>query len=113
MDEGYTSINLAQAVLITCYELFTASGTYQPPHEKAPPAPQAQKEQMMKNWRTMLLDIGFMGDDQADHMMQGVHRIFSRGVFTKDDAAIMLGVARQALWAHHNPALDGRKPSIS
>ena len=25
VDEGYTSINLSQAVLITCYELFTAS----------------------------------------------------------------------------------------
>ena len=45
-------------------------------------------------------------------MMQGIHRIFSRGVFTRDDAAIMLGVARQALWAHRNPALEGRKPSI-
>ena len=38
--------------------------------------------------------------------------ICSRGVQTRDDAAIMLGVARQALWAHHNPALEGRKPSI-
>ena len=113
VDEGYTSINLAQAVLITCYEMFTASGRYVPPHEKAPPAPQAQKMQLMKNWRTMLRDIGFMDEKQEDHMMQGIHRIFSRGVFTRDDAAIMLGVARQALWAHRNPALEGRKPSIS
>jgi hypothetical protein len=45
--------------------------------------------------------------------MQGIHRIFARGVFTRDDAAIMLGVARQALWAHHNPALEGRKPSLA
>ena len=112
MDEGYTSINLSQAVLITCYEFFTATGLYQPPHEKAPPAPQAQKMQLMKNWQTMLQDIGFMNEKQTDHMMQGIHRIFSRGVQTRDDAAIMLGVARQALWAHHNPALEGRKPSI-
>ena len=32
-------------------------------------------------------------------MMQGFARIFSRGVKTQDDADIMLGVARQALWA--------------
>jgi tRNA/rRNA methyltransferase len=102
VDQGYTSINLSQAVLITCYELFTAGGDYQPPHEKSPPAPQAQKMQLAKNWRDMLLEIGFMGQDQADHMMQGIHRIFSRGVFSKDDAAIMLGVARQALWAARN-----------
>ena len=102
VDEGYTSINLSQAVLITCYELFTASGRYRPPQEKAPPAPQAQKMQLMKNWATMLQEIGFMKPEQTDHFMQGFHRVFSRGVFTKDDAALMLGVARQAIWAKNN-----------
>ena len=99
VDAGYTSINLSQAVLITCYELFTASGRYRPPHEKSPPAPQAQKMQLLKNWSRMLQEIGFMKPEQADHFMQGFHRVFSRGVFTKDDAALMLGVARQAIWA--------------
>ena len=99
VDEGYTSINLSQAVLITCYEFFTATGRYVPPHEKAPPAPQAQKMQLMKNWAEMLRRIGFMKPEQTDHFMQGFHRVFSRGVFTKDDAALLLGVARQAIWA--------------
>ena len=98
VDEGYTSINLAQAVLVTCYEFFTASGRYVPPHEKAPPAPQAQKMQLMKNWSAMLVKIGFMKEIQADHFMQGFHRVFSRGVYSKDDAALLLGVARQAIW---------------
>lgn len=113
VDEGYTSINLSQAVLILCYEFFTATGRYVAPREKSPPAPQAQKMQLMKNWKTMLLDIGYMNDLQAEHMMQGIHRVFSRGVQTHDDAALLLGVARQALWAHHNPALEGRKPSLA
>lgn len=108
VDEGYTSLNLAQAVLVTCYELFAASGRYRPPQEKAPPAPQAQKAQLVKNWREMLTGIGFMGEKQSDHMMQGIHRVFSRGVQTRDDAAIMLGVARQALWA-----AKGVKPGAS
>lgn len=112
VDEGYTSLNLAQAVLITCYELFTAKGDFKMPGEKSPPAPQAQKMQLMKNWQTMLREIGFMSDIQSDHMMQGIHRIFSRGVQTRDDAAIMLGVARQALWAHRNPSLEGRRTNI-
>lgn len=97
--EGYTSINLSQAVMVVAYELFAASGSYVPPHEKAPLAPQGQKDQMFLQWRDMLEKIGFMGDKQSDHMMQGIHRIFSRGVRTTDDAAIMLGVARQARWA--------------
>ena len=109
VDGGYTSINLAQAVLIACYELFSASGRYVPPREKAPPAPQAQKMQLMKNWSRMLQEIGFMRPEQADHFMQGFHRVFSRGVFTRDDAALMLGVARQAIWAkeHGQAGISG------
>ena len=102
VDEGYTSINLSQAVLITCYEFFTAAGTYVPPHEKAIMAPQAQKMQLMKNWGDMLVKIGFMEEIQREHFMQGFHRVFSRGVLTKDDAALLLGVARQTQWAINN-----------
>jgi excinuclease ABC subunit B len=50
----------------------------------------------------MLQEIGFMKPEQADHFMQGFHRVFSRGVVTKDDAALLLGVARQAIWAKNN-----------
>jgi tRNA C32,U32 (ribose-2'-O)-methylase TrmJ len=56
----------------------------------------------MKNWSMMLQEIGFMKSEQEDHFMQGFHRVFSRGVFTKDDAALLLGVARQAIWAKRN-----------
>ena len=102
VDKGYTSINLAQAVLVSCYEFFTCAGEYEMPREKAPPAVQAQKMQLMKNWAEMLIEIGFMKPEQTDHFMQGFHRVFSRGVFTKDDAALLLGVARQAIWATRN-----------
>ena len=110
VDGGSTSLNLSQAVLISCYELFTAGGDYEMPREKAPPAPQAQKAQLAKNWSKMLCDIGFMEPCQADHFMQGFQRIFSRGVFTKDDAALMLGVARQASWRAVRGAETASKP---
>ena len=58
--------------------------------------------QLMKNWSRMLQEIGFMKAEQADHFMQGFHRVFSRGVVTRDDAALLLGVARQAIWAKNN-----------
>ena len=54
---------------------------------------------MMKMWRQLLLDIGFMKPDKADHMMQGVQRVFSRGAVTRDDVDILMGMARQADWA--------------
>ena len=107
----YTSLNLSQAVLLCCYELYSALGTYEPPIEKSLPAVAVHKQKLTGMWREMLLLIGFMKEDKADHMMQGVQRIFSRGVYSEDDVAIMMGVARQADWAAKNGA--GAKPKGS
>jgi len=96
---GYISLNLAQAVLLCCYELYGALNIYEAPVEKSPPAHAAQKLKLLEMWREMLLGIGFMKEDKADHIMQGIQRIFSRGTFSEDDVAIMMGVARQADWA--------------
>ena len=96
---AYTSLNLSQAVLICCYELFVAMDAYEPPVEKSVPAVAARKNRMMSIWREMLLQIGFMKEEKADHMMQGIQRIFSRGVYSDDDVSIMMGVARQTEWA--------------
>jgi tRNA/rRNA methyltransferase len=102
---AYVSINLAQAVMICCYEIFVAGGVFEAPEEKSPPAEAAQRLRLQALWRQAMLAIGFMNDEKADHMMQGFQRIFSRGVRTDDDAHIMMGVARQSLWA----ATHGRR----
>ena len=107
----YASLNLSQAVLLCCYELYGALGTYEPPVEKSLPAAAVHKQKLAALWREMLLLIGFMKEDKADHMMQGVQRIFSRGVYSDDDVAIMMGVARQADWAARNG--PGAKPKGS
>jgi tRNA C32,U32 (ribose-2'-O)-methylase TrmJ len=62
----------------------------------------------MRMWREMLLRIGFMQADTADHMMQGLQRIFSRGAVTVDDVHILMGVARQVEWASAARGRDGR-----
>jgi len=95
----YVSLNLSQAVMVCCYELFLARGSYEPPQEKSDVAAAGHRIQMMKMWRQLLLDIGFMKPDKADHMMQGVQRVFSRGAITRDDVDILMGMARQADWA--------------
>ncbi len=100
VDPDYQSLNLAQAVLIVAYELYSATGTYVSPVEEAVPmATQATKNALMAKWRQAMLDVGFMDGQKADHMMQGFQRIFSRGVKTDPDARIMLGVAHQMSWA--------------
>ncbi len=100
--DTYTSLNLAQAVMVCCYEIFAATDTYEPPEEKSALAPNELRERMFGIWRDLLLEIGFMESNKADHMMQGFRRVMGRGAQTEDDVRIMMGVARQSEWAIAN-----------
>jgi TrmH family RNA methyltransferase len=95
----YTSLNLAQAVAVCCYEIYVASGAFEPSEEKSPPATSEFRERMYDIWRDALLEIGFMQDEKADHMMMGLRRVLARGIRTEDDVKIMMGVAKQSVWA--------------
>lgn len=95
----YPSLNLAHAVLICCYELFLVSGTLPPPTELSPEASIPMREKMFELWREALMSIGFMKGDKADHMMMGLRRIFARAPLTEKDIRILVGIARQTLWA--------------
>ena len=95
----YRSLNLSHAVMICAYELFIATGTFEPLGEKSTEATAKMKEHMFTMWEQTLLEIGFMEPDKAHHMMLGLRRIFSRGQLTEDDVRILMGIARQTLWS--------------
>ena len=97
-----SSLNLAQAVMVLCYELFRAEDDYEKPEEKSPPAPAALRARMLDLWREYLLSIGFMDDQKADHLSYAFNRIFSRGALTENDVTILMGVVRQSRWAINN-----------
>ena len=94
-----SSLNLSQAVMVVCYELFSCLGKYEPLKEKSELASAALRQRMFELWRNHLLRIGFMDEEKADHMMAGFNRIFSRGALTQDDVKILMGVIRQNEWA--------------
>ena len=98
----YPSLNLSQAVMLCLYEVFVASGSFVPPMEKSSEVPSAARERMFAMWRELLLEVGFMEEEKALHMMLGVRRIFARAPLTEDDARIMMGIARQAMWKIRN-----------
>lgn len=97
--DAYSSLNLAQAVMVCCYELYVASQQYAPPQEFHPEASIAMRERLFTMWREMLLDIKFCDEVKLDHMMMGFRRIFGRGYLSEADVKILMGLARQASWA--------------
>jgi len=49
-------------------------------------------------WRELLLQVGFMEEEKALHMMLGLRRAFSRGPLSQNDVRILMGIARQVRW---------------
>jgi tRNA/rRNA methyltransferase len=97
-SERYLSLNLSHAVMVCCYELFVAADRFEASVEKSPEAPSALRERMFSMWEQTLLDIGFMKEEKAEHMMLGLRRILSRGRLTDADVRILMGIARQTQW---------------
>jgi len=94
---AYPSLNLAQAVMLCCYELFLAA---QCPHPEARVLASAEHvERMFEHLCAAFLAIGFLKPDNPDHIMHAVRRMLGRAEMDDRDVRIWLGLARQINWA--------------
>jgi len=91
------SINLAQAVMLVCYELYMGSLARDPcPVPKL--APIQQVEAMYDQLEDSLLKIGFLHPQNARHMMFALRRMLGRAGLESSDVGILRGIARQIAW---------------
>lgn len=101
----FSSINLAQAVAIHCYELY-----YGIIHNKKDmvPAPQLansfELESMYSYLEKSLRTIDFMGDASHIHWMQNIRNLLGRIRLTPKDSNIIRGVCKKFL-LHHKGTL--------
>jgi tRNA/rRNA methyltransferase len=95
-DPGYASLNLAQAVMVCCYELFVAA-TGNP--ENVPVlAPAERLAFMFERLQSAFLSIGFLHADNPDHIMFAFRRMLGRAQMEERDVRILLALARQIEW---------------
>lgn len=90
------SINLAQSVMILCYELRQSRPDRV--ESKTRLAPVEQVEPMYDHLRSALLKIGFLHPQNTSHMMFTLRRLFGRTGLTEADVALLRGLARQIEW---------------
>lgn len=97
-SEEYGSLNLAQAVLLFCYEIF--SGT-RPAAEQAVRelAPGEALETMYAQMERTLLRIGFLNPENPAHIMMTLRRILARAELDPREVAVMRGMMSQIDWA--------------
>lgn len=110
-DPAYASLNLAQAVLVCCYELRRATGTLPQEPDRRPAAPAAEVERMLEHLQRALLKIGFLIPDNPAHIMLALRQLFGRTTLDEREVRIFLGLARQIEWYARTqaPAEDGEK----
>lgn len=95
----YPSLNLAQAVIVAAYELRMALAGAASSHESAELAPTAETHAMLERMEAALTAIGFLPEDNPDHVIFALRGIFGRAGLLPRDVEILNGIARQMRWA--------------
>lgn len=92
-NPGYRSLNLAQAVAITCYECFLAreggSQPFKPPRHRADPATGEQLEHLFRDWERALWAIDFFKTRQPDRVLRGFRELLYRAELDGREAALV------------------------
>lgn len=95
----YPSLNLAQAVLLLCYEVRRAATRMEaPPQTPLPPAPASETEFFFERLQSALLRIGYLNPQNPDHIMLALRRLFGRAALEPFEVRLLLGLARQIEW---------------
>ena len=91
------SYNLAQAVLLTLYELFTAAQQSLPVPAR-PAAPSRELERLYAEWAALLTTIGFLKGPQGARTMIDLRRTLNRAGLDEREVRVFRGILRQILW---------------
>jgi tRNA/rRNA methyltransferase len=94
---AFSSINLAQAVMIVCYELFV--GSKETEAEAVPRlANNFELQGMYDHLKDVFIKIGFINPQNPEHWMLNIRRFFSRLPLRAREVRIIRGICRQLDW---------------
>jgi tRNA/rRNA methyltransferase len=102
----YGSLNLAQSVLIFCYELFKG-GAYAHSAGVREIASVEETEELLSHMERSLLRIGYLNPQNPAHIMRTFRRLFARAELDSREVALLRGMMSQIDWATGD--FSGRK----
>ena len=104
----FSSLNLAQAVMIVCYELFRY--TTGKPHETVPRlANRHELDAMYAQLKEILIQISFINPDNPDYFLNNFRHFFSRLPLRAKEVQIIRGICRQIKWYGEKRYQNGLK----
>ena len=95
----FSSLNLAQAVAIHCYELYTVLPDVVHPHNQTQEyANSYDLEGMYEHIEQALLQVTFLHDTNQVYWMRNIRQFLSRIRLRKKEASMIRGICRKFLW---------------
>jgi tRNA/rRNA methyltransferase len=103
----FSSLNLAQAVMVICYEIFNASR--EKSKEFAPRlATRHELDGMYEQLKDILIRISFINPENPDYWMNNLRRFFNRIPLRAREVMIIRGICRQIDWYGKKCYREGR-----
>ena len=93
-DPDFSSLNLAMAVQVLCYELRVAGTVDAGPvvESEASPATAAEMEHFYSHLEQVMTDINFLDTDNPRYLMRRLRRLFNRARPDKNEVNILRGL---------------------
>lgn len=97
-NPDYSSLNLAAAVQVVCYEVFMMAGEKQADltgdKNETPLASAEQMESFYQHLQQTLADIGFLQPEKTQSLMRKLRRIYNRTLLDTKELDILRGILR-------------------
>ena len=105
---AFASLNLAQAVMIVCYEIHSIGRTT---HTPLTPrlAARHELEGMYDQLKEILIRIDFVNRENPDYWMTNLRRFFDRLPLRAKEVRVIRGVCRQIDWYSKKCYQDGKE----
>ncbi len=102
----FSSLNLAQAVMVVCYALFTAGGK-----NGGPSAPRLatrhELDRMYDQLKDILVRISYINPENPDYWLSHIRHFFTRIQLRAREVSIIRGLCRQVDWYARKNYEDG------
>jgi tRNA/rRNA methyltransferase len=105
---AFSSLNLAQAVMIMCYHIFSA-GQDESPEPIPRLATRYELDGMYDQLTDILVRINYLNPENPDYWMNRVRQFFTRIRLSAREVSIIRGVCRQMEWYAQKRYSDGLK----
>lgn len=102
----FKSLNLAQAVMVLCYEIFNAASDKAAPREPKMAA-RYELDAMYAGLKDTLIAIDFINPENPDYFMFNIRQAFNRLKLKSREVQLIRGLIRQVNWYGKKRYADG------